>query len=117
VNDPVNENVKIRIRWPGGRCGPSPRRVRALPGISSPRTGSWPAPLRWTSTGCSSRSRWQTWRAGSWPMRAAAENRRAAGCTAAAIGRSFGLSRTPATRIVRTGSDATQPGWAAALVI
>ena len=43
-------------------------------------------------------------------MRAAAENRRAAGCTAAAIGRSFGLSRTPATRIVRTGNDATQPG-------
>jgi hypothetical protein len=41
----------------------------------------------------------------------------AAGYTATAIGRSFGLSRTPATRIVRTGNDATQPGWAAALVI
>jgi hypothetical protein len=30
--------------------------------------------------------------------------------SAAAIGRSFGLSRAPATRIVRTGNDAKQPG-------
>jgi hypothetical protein len=34
----------------------------------------------------------------------------AGGYTAAAIGRSFGLSRAPATRIVRTGNDAKQPG-------
>jgi WhiB family redox-sensing transcriptional regulator len=34
----------------------------------------------------------------------------AAGSTAAAIGRSFGLSRTSVTRIVRTGNDAGRPG-------
>ena len=34
----------------------------------------------------------------------------AAGYTAAAIGRSFGLSRTSVTRIVRTGNDAGRPG-------
>ena len=34
----------------------------------------------------------------------------AAGYTAAAIGRSFGLSRTSVTRIVRTGDDAGRPG-------
>jgi len=34
----------------------------------------------------------------------------AAGYTAAAIGRSFGLSRTSVTRIVRTGNDLGQPG-------
>jgi len=34
----------------------------------------------------------------------------AAGYTAAAIGRSFGLSRTSVTRIVRTGNDAERPG-------
>ena len=34
----------------------------------------------------------------------------AAGYTAAAIGRSFGLSRASTTRIVRTGNDAKQPG-------
>jgi len=34
----------------------------------------------------------------------------AAGSTAAAIGRSFGLSRTSVTRIVRTGTDAGRPG-------
>jgi len=34
----------------------------------------------------------------------------AAGYTAAAIGRSFGLSRVPTTPIVRTGNDAKQPG-------
>ena len=33
----------------------------------------------------------------------------AAGSTAAAIGRSFGLSRTSVTRIVRTGTDAGRP--------
>ena len=34
----------------------------------------------------------------------------AAGYTAAAIGRSFGLSRTSVTRIVRTGNDAGRSG-------
>ena len=34
----------------------------------------------------------------------------AAGYTAAAIGRSFGLSRTSVTRIVRDGNDAGRPG-------
>ena len=34
----------------------------------------------------------------------------AAGYTAAAIGRSFGLSRTSVTRIVRTGNDTGRPG-------
>jgi len=34
----------------------------------------------------------------------------AAGSTAAAIGRTFGLSRTSVTRIVRTGNDAGRPG-------
>jgi WhiB family redox-sensing transcriptional regulator len=34
----------------------------------------------------------------------------AAGYTAAVIGRSFGLSRTSVTRIVRTGDDAGRPG-------
>ena len=34
----------------------------------------------------------------------------AAGCTAAAIGRSFGLSRTSVTRIVRGGNLAGRPG-------
>jgi WhiB family redox-sensing transcriptional regulator len=34
----------------------------------------------------------------------------AAGYAAAAIGRSFGLSRTSVTRIVRTGNDAGRPG-------
>ena len=34
----------------------------------------------------------------------------AAGYAAAAIGRSFGLSRTSVTRIVRTGDDAGRPG-------
>jgi len=34
----------------------------------------------------------------------------AAGSTAAAIGRSFGLSRTSVTRIVRTGTGAGRPG-------
>ena len=34
----------------------------------------------------------------------------AAGYTAAAIGRSFGLSRTSVTRIVRTGNDMGRPG-------
>jgi WhiB family redox-sensing transcriptional regulator len=34
----------------------------------------------------------------------------AAGSTAAAIGRSFGLSRTSVTRIVRITNDAEQPG-------
>jgi WhiB family transcriptional regulator, redox-sensing transcriptional regulator len=34
----------------------------------------------------------------------------AAGYTAAAIGRSFGLSRTSVTRIVRAGNDAGRPG-------
>jgi WhiB family redox-sensing transcriptional regulator len=34
----------------------------------------------------------------------------AAGYTAAAIGRSFGLSRTSVTRIVRTGDDTGRPG-------
>ena len=34
----------------------------------------------------------------------------AAGYTAEAIGRSFGLSRTSVTRIVRTGNDAGRPG-------
>ena len=34
----------------------------------------------------------------------------AAGYTAVAIGRSFGLSRTSVTRIVRTGDDAGRPG-------
>jgi hypothetical protein len=34
----------------------------------------------------------------------------AAGYTAAAIGRSFGLSRTSVTRIVRGGNDARWPG-------
>ncbi len=34
----------------------------------------------------------------------------AAGYTAGAIGRSFGLSRTSVTRIVRGGSDAGRPG-------
>jgi hypothetical protein len=34
----------------------------------------------------------------------------AAGYTAAAIGHSFGLSRTSVTRIVRTGNDAGRPG-------
>jgi WhiB family redox-sensing transcriptional regulator len=34
----------------------------------------------------------------------------AAGHTAAAIGRSFGLSRTSVTRIVRTGNDTGRPG-------
>jgi WhiB family transcriptional regulator, redox-sensing transcriptional regulator len=34
----------------------------------------------------------------------------AAGYTAAVIGRSFGLSRTSVTRIVRTGNDAGRPG-------
>jgi len=34
----------------------------------------------------------------------------AAGFTAAAIGRSFGLSRNSVTRIVRTGTDAGRPG-------
>ena len=34
----------------------------------------------------------------------------AAGYTAVAIGRSFGLSRTSVTRIVRTGDDAGLPG-------
>lgn len=33
-----------------------------------------------------------------------------AGYTAAAIGRSFGLSRTSVIRIVRTGNDAERPG-------
>jgi hypothetical protein len=33
----------------------------------------------------------------------------AAGFTAAAIGRSFGLSRTSVTRIMRTGTDAGRP--------
>jgi hypothetical protein len=35
---------------------------------------------------------------------------KAAGYTAAAIGRSFGLSRTSVTRIVRTGDDGGRPG-------
>ena len=35
---------------------------------------------------------------------------KAAGYTAAAIGRSFGLSRTSVTRIVRAGNDAGRPG-------
>jgi len=34
----------------------------------------------------------------------------AAGSTAAAIGRSFGLSRTSVTRIVRTRTDGGRPG-------
>jgi WhiB family transcriptional regulator, redox-sensing transcriptional regulator len=34
----------------------------------------------------------------------------AAGYTAAAIGRSFGLSRTSVTRIVRTGNETGRPG-------
>jgi Transcription factor WhiB len=34
----------------------------------------------------------------------------AAGCTAEAIGRSFGLSRTSVTRIARIGDDAAWPG-------
>ena len=34
----------------------------------------------------------------------------AAGYTAAAIGRSFGLSRTSVTRILRAGNDAGRPG-------
>jgi predicted unusual protein kinase regulating ubiquinone biosynthesis (AarF/ABC1/UbiB family) len=34
----------------------------------------------------------------------------AAGYTAASIGRSFGLSRTSVTRIVRTGDDSGRPG-------
>ena len=34
----------------------------------------------------------------------------AAGYTAAAVGRSFGLSRTSVTRIVRTGDDTGRPG-------
>ena len=34
----------------------------------------------------------------------------AAGYTATAIGRSFGLSRTSVTRIVRTGNDTGRPG-------
>ncbi|HEY2693148.1 MAG TPA: hypothetical protein VGJ50_32240 [Streptosporangiaceae bacterium] len=34
----------------------------------------------------------------------------AAGYTAAAIGRSFGLSRTSVTRIARGGNDAGRPG-------
>jgi WhiB family transcriptional regulator, redox-sensing transcriptional regulator len=34
----------------------------------------------------------------------------AAGYTAAVIGRSFGLSRTSVTRIVRTGNDTGRPG-------
>jgi hypothetical protein len=34
----------------------------------------------------------------------------ATGYTAAAIGRSFGLSRTSVTRIVRAGNDAGRPG-------
>jgi hypothetical protein len=34
----------------------------------------------------------------------------AAGYTAAAIGRSFGLSRTSVTRIVHTGNDTGRPG-------
>ena len=34
----------------------------------------------------------------------------AAGYTAAAIGRSFGLSRTSVTRIVRPGNDTGRPG-------
>jgi hypothetical protein len=34
----------------------------------------------------------------------------AAGYTAAANSRSFGLSRTSLTRIVRTGNDAKKPG-------
>jgi WhiB family redox-sensing transcriptional regulator len=34
----------------------------------------------------------------------------AAGSTAAAIGRTFGLSRTSVTRIVRTGNNAGRPG-------
>ena len=34
----------------------------------------------------------------------------AAGYTTAAIGRSFGLSRTSVTRIVRTGNDSGRPG-------
>jgi hypothetical protein len=34
----------------------------------------------------------------------------AAGYTAEAIGRSFGLSRTSVTRIVRIGNDAGRPG-------
>jgi WhiB family transcriptional regulator, redox-sensing transcriptional regulator len=34
----------------------------------------------------------------------------AAGYTAAAIGRSFGLSRTSVTRIVRAGNDSGRPG-------
>jgi transposase len=34
----------------------------------------------------------------------------AAGYMEAAIGRSFGLSRTSVTRIVRTGDDAGRPG-------